>query len=100
MAEKTWTDQPDDVVGAEVKLRINLSGGGVAEVRACAEPDVSDETERWTHRRFFVTAGTLFGSQTVEAMGTDAMLAALSAVAEKRRKGGVPLPPGCRLLSQ
>lgn len=98
MTPKTWLDQPDEVEKAEIKLSFHTPNVGIIEVRACEESNPLNEIERWTHRTFYVSAGTLFGSTTLLAFGTDAMLGAVNALANKRKKP-IDVPTGCEVVS-
>jgi hypothetical protein len=84
---KNWLDQPDQVADLPVLLRFYESGVGIIEFRArTSEPD-----------DVFITAGNLFGSQTVRC---NTMLAALQLVDLVLRLKGktVTLPAGILLL--
>lgn len=94
-SQKTWLDQPDEVMNAAIKLHFH-TGEHSVEVRALEEPDVYNEPH--IQRTFYVTTGTLFGSQTIKVYGTEVLLSVLNLAAKTRRKEPAKLPANCELL--
>ncbi len=85
-AEKTWLDQPNEVLDVPVILSIPISTG-VAEIRmldsgAC-----------------YLTCGTLFGSQTVACDDLKIAVRALHGIVNGRRRRPADLPPGAKLIA-
>lgn len=85
--EKTWSDQPSAVVsGTETISTFTIR---------TPEGSVSVEVRRVDYEEFyFVTAGNLFGSQTVKAADHRAAFALFQRLSE----GNDKLPRGCELV--
>ena len=62
---RTWTDQPDEVVGLPVLMNFNAYGAAF-------------EVRRDKLGRYYVSAGNLFGSETVHADDVDGMFKLLA----------------------
>ena len=85
---KSWNDQPSEVLGCEVLASFALkapSGTVAVEVR---------RVDYETHR--LVTAGNIFGSQTVRCDGDREVYALLGNLSD----GTETLPKGCELVEQ
>jgi hypothetical protein len=82
---RTWTDQPLEVEGSEVML--SFSGQ-----RAVVEVRKGPAT-------WYVSAGSLFGSQTVRCPDAETAMRVAHAVARASGKKAAGVPAGCELLA-
>lgn len=87
--EKQWTDQPDCVLGCVIYLNIYVGDRGV-EVRK------DENNDCW-----YLTAGNLFGSQTLRAANCETVLRAVHWIGNKRVRDKTVwgVPAGCELVS-
>lgn len=83
--EKKWTDQPDSVLDAKPILETFMNKR-VVEVR-----------KNRFGNPYLVTAGTLFGSQTLEVWDADDVLYLLDVIS-KAKGDAISLPKGARVL--
>jgi hypothetical protein len=92
ITEKTWTDQPD-VVEAATKVAGFMVGGRDAAV-------VIEVRRDYHGAGYYVTAGNLFGSQTVRCRDAETALRAIEFIhTGGAGKTGRPLPEGCEVMS-
>ena len=84
---KSWDDQPDEIEGAEVVLRNVRVQDRHVEIR-------SNGTLYW------LTVGSLFGSQTVRCDSLETAIRALNGVGRVRKGKTARLPDGAELVSQ
>ncbi len=82
---RTWNDQPLVCEACKIVCSIPTSRGRV-EVRVIPAGG-----------SYYLTCGSLFGSQTIYCDNVQAMIAALN-VSCNTRKGQVSIPAGCRLV--
>lgn len=88
---KTWNDQPDVVLQAPIAFSFYHSPRSV-EVRAMEAPDDPVVNSR----EYFISAGTLFGSQTVRVWGEDKLFEVLRIVLSSAQSA--QLPSGVEML--
>lgn len=86
-----WIDQPKILEQAPVVCRFHLDGKMV-EVRKLTHPNVD-------HSLWFITAGNMFGSQTVKCPSAEKVLELIH-LAEHRPNKDQPasVPEGCELI--
>lgn len=89
--EKTWTDQPDEVLQADI----------VAHSIAVGKTHHAEIRKRSDDGRYYLTIGTLFGSQTIVADNADVAWVVLNEMTRdlKYRGENRKIPAGARLLS-
>lgn len=93
MKAKTWTDQPNVVAECKVLCEFLLH----ADQTLSVEVRYNEVYQRW-----FVTAGNLFHSQTVECEGHLSVFAAIQHLAHTApfERGKLLLPQGIRLVTE
>ena len=88
--EKTWEDQPNEVLDVPIILSVSIPNG-VAEIRMLESGAC------------YLTCGTLFGSQTVACDTLEIAVRALHCIANRsrRRRGGdeLSVPEGVKLIA-
>jgi hypothetical protein len=84
---RSWNDQPAEVSAAARLCSFSMEG-------------VQIEIRHSTTTPWYVTAGNLFGSQTLRCEGAECALRAVEALKLRHRDRPVQLPPGCVLLSE
>lgn len=85
MTARTWTDQPLVCEACNIVASVPTSRGRI-EVRALPQSSA-----------YYVTCGSLFGSQTVFCRDVVAMGKVLTA-ASNTPKGTIEMPAGCHLV--
>lgn len=85
MARRDWSDQPNEIERSELLCSL-LFGGTLARIYI---------GDRGT---YLVSAGNLFGSQTVRVPGSTAAFAALEAISKRRDDEQAKLPGGWEIV--
>ena len=82
MTGKTWEDQPDEVRNADILATVRAGRQDmITEIRGCEHrPPAS--------RVYYLTTGTLFGSQTIRCNGEDVLWTTIRRM--EKRKPQVP----------
>jgi len=86
---KTWEDQPDIVANAKRLCGFPLRDGWSAEVRKIDAANSSTDKDV-----YFVTFGTLFGSQTIRCATSDDVFLVLATAEKKKGSKEAKLPKG------
>lgn len=88
MTDRRWSDQPVFVLRGEVLATFRLD-------RDYEKTKLLVEVRRYPDGKFSLTAGNLFGSETIECTDTRAVFAAIDGIAHGRNE----LPRGCELAT-
>lgn len=85
----SWTDQPAELAECPILASVAIASG-IAEVRQAPDREGS--------ARFYVTVGTLFGSETVVCYGATAAFKVLELASRKETGKSKALPAGAFLV--
>lgn len=83
IADKTWSDQPDDVIGLRVMASVLVNHRRF-------------EVRRAPNGEYYITTGNLFGSQTVRCEHADAAWAVLHEASKSTNLHTIP--PGVTIM--
>ena len=84
---RSWLDQPLEVEGVPIKIR-TFTGDRIVELRS----DGND--------RHYMTAGNLFGSQTVACQTLDDAFRVFNIASETSGGQQASLPAGCKIIER
>lgn len=84
---KSWTNQPDCVEGCDILFSTSVK-------------DIVLEVRRAAFGTYYLTAGTLWNSQTILCPNAELVLVVMNAVVNNRKDKPVKLPAACMEVEQ